>query len=67
MEVDPIFGLEMVTRCPGVPDDILIPRNTWDDPANFDRTSHKLADLFKENFAQFESEVDQDVRAAGPK
>ena len=67
VEVDPIFGLKMVTRCPGVPDDILTPRNTWNDPADFDRTSHKLADLFKENFAEFESEVDESVRAAGPR
>ena len=28
---DPMFGFDMVTECPGVPAEILTPRNTWAD------------------------------------
>src|SRR3712207_4334134 len=30
---DPIFGVGVPARCPGVPDDLLQPRTTWRDPA----------------------------------
>ena len=51
--VDPIFGLHVVTSCPGVPTEILNPRQTWADPADYDATARKLAALFAENYAQF--------------
>ncbi len=49
-EEHPIFGLAMPTSCPGVPDDILNPRNTWDDPADYDVVAGKLRDMFAENY-----------------
>ena len=51
--VDPIFGLHVVTSCPGVPSEILNPRQTWPDPAAYDVTARKLAAMFAENHAQF--------------
>ncbi|MDX1531588.1 MAG: phosphoenolpyruvate carboxykinase (ATP), partial [Rhodothermales bacterium] len=30
-ETDPVFGFEVPTACPNVPDEILQPRNTWSD------------------------------------
>ena len=53
-QTDPIFGLHVVTSCPNVPTEILNPRQTWPDPASYDATAHKLADLFRDNYAQFE-------------
>lgn len=49
-EQDSIFGFAVPTECPGVPSDILIPRNTWGDKASFDATARKLARLFRDNF-----------------
>lgn len=53
-ETDPIFGLHVVTSCPHVPSEILNPRQTWPDPAAYDAAAHKLAHLFRDNYAQFE-------------
>jgi phosphoenolpyruvate carboxykinase (ATP) len=63
---DAVFGIDVVTRCPGVPDEILVPRLTWADRAAFDATASKLAGLFTENFRQYEAGAASGVRAAGP-
>ena len=42
-EQDPVFGFAVPTACPGVPAEILIPRNTWADKASYDATAKKLA------------------------
>jgi phosphoenolpyruvate carboxykinase (ATP) len=64
---DPNFGFDVPVSVPGVDQSILDPRQTWADKDEYDRTSAKLVDLFVENFAQFESEVDEGVRQAAPK
>jgi phosphoenolpyruvate carboxykinase (ATP) len=66
MYTDPIFGLHAPTSCPGVPSDLLIPRNTWSDKEAYDRTAADLANRFKKNFTQFELPSDE-VRKAGPR
>ncbi len=50
-EMHPVFQLRMPTRCPGVPSEILNPRNTWQDTAAYDRAAEKLRDMFRANFA----------------
>jgi phosphoenolpyruvate carboxykinase (ATP) len=67
VEEDPVFGFSVVAACPGVPDDVLIPRKTWANPADFDRTAKRLAALFRDNFASYEDRVDESVRSAGPR
>jgi phosphoenolpyruvate carboxykinase (ATP) len=47
--------------------DLLDPRSTWSDPAEYDEMAAKLVDLFNENFAQFADQVDEGVRQAAPK
>jgi phosphoenolpyruvate carboxykinase (ATP) len=64
---DPVFGLNMPASVPGVPDEILDPRETWDDQGAYDDQAKKLADLFKDNFEKFEDEVEEEVRRAGPR
>jgi phosphoenolpyruvate carboxykinase (ATP) len=64
---DPIFGFEVVTECPNVPSEILVPRNTWVDKEAYDRTAHKLATLFSENFKIYEGGVSAEVKAAAPR
>ena len=63
---DPNFGFDVPVAVPGVDNSILDPRSTWADKADYDRTAAKLVDLFVENFAEFESHVDEGVRQSGP-
>lgn len=44
---DPIFGLAVPTRCPGVPDRVLQPRNAWADPTAYDQQARQLAAMFQ--------------------
>lgn len=63
---DPVFGVHVPVECPGVPDEVLIPRNTWTDQAAYDQQAAKLANMFVENFKQFEDQASQEIIAAGP-
>ena len=62
---DPVFGLAVPVKVPGVPDDVLRPRDTWSDPAAYDAQARKLAEMFRKNFEKF-GEVDPRIRDAGP-
>ena len=53
--VDPIFGLNVITRCSNVPSEILDPSKAWSDRAAYETSAKKLAALFGETFAQFQS------------
>ena len=63
---DPVFGFEVPESCPGVPDKLLKPRETWSDPAAYDAQATKLAEMFRENFADYADEVPDNINAAGP-
>lgn len=63
---DPTFGFGTVTRCPGVPDAVLDPRSTWQDPKAYDATAQELAVKFRENFVQFADRESAEVCEAGP-
>ena len=64
---DPIFSLEVPTECPGVPDKLLNPRDTWYDKEAYDTKAHELAGRFKRNFEDFTDGLTEDVVAAGPR
>jgi phosphoenolpyruvate carboxykinase (ATP) len=63
---DPLFGFDVVTDCPGVPSEILWPRDTWADRAAYDAAAGNLARLFVDNFKKYEVGAGADVRAAAP-
>src|SRR5690606_4371270 len=63
---DPVFGTEVPDAVPEVPSDVLTPRGTWADAAAYDAQAAKLAGMFRENFRQFEDQVDARVKEAGP-
>jgi phosphoenolpyruvate carboxykinase (ATP) len=66
-EPDPIFGLHLPASCPGVPVDVLNPRNTWPDQSAYDAKARELAHKFTENFKQFEGQTSREVRESGPR
>lgn len=62
----PVFGLHVPVSCPGVPSEILMPRNTWQDKAKYDIALAKLAKLFRDNYGKYASQSTQEVISAGP-
>ncbi len=66
-ETHEIFGLAMPTSCPGVPTEVLNPKNTWADKDAYDAKANHLAGEFIKNFEKFKSGASQEVRAAAPK
>ena len=58
------FGVPRVVRA--VPEEVLWPRNTWEDKEAYDQAYRSLAKRFQANFQKFANEVTEDVRAAGP-
>jgi phosphoenolpyruvate carboxykinase (ATP) len=59
------FGLSIPTACPGVPSELLNPRNAWADKQSYDKTAALLAQKFEENFKKFDAP--ETVKNAGPR
>ncbi len=66
-KTDPVFGLEVPIECPGVPAEILIPRKTWSDEAEYDKSRIRLAALFQKNFETYSDQASAAIRDAGPR
>jgi phosphoenolpyruvate carboxykinase (ATP) len=64
---DPVFGVHVPVTVPGVPADVLDPRETWRDKDAYDRQAAQLAGMFRDNFGDFDDDVSEEVRAAGPR
>jgi phosphoenolpyruvate carboxykinase (ATP) len=65
-ERDPIFNLDVPTTCPNVPSQVLKPRTTWKSEGAYEAQAKKLAQMFADNFKNFEATAAWDVKAAGP-
>jgi len=48
-----IFGFHIPKECPGVPTNILNPRNTWDSGEEYDKEALKLKEKIKLNFQKY--------------
>ena len=64
---DPVFGFAVPTSAPGVPSELLIPRQTWADKDKFDEAAKNLARLFQENFSKYADGASEEVKKAGPR
>ena len=64
---DELFGFDVPVQVPGVEPSLLDPRSTWRDPQVYDRKALELAQMFRDNFGQFEADAGPDVTAAGPR
>ena len=63
----PIFDFEIPTELPGVDPNILDPRDTYANPAEWTAKADKLAEMFINNFKKFEgNEAGKALVAAGP-
>jgi phosphoenolpyruvate carboxykinase (ATP) len=61
-----VFGLAIPQTCPNVPDEVLNPRDTWEDKAAYDAKALELAAAFKNNFAKFEEFANDEIMSGGP-
>ena len=64
---DEVFNVEIPQSCPGVPAEILNPKNTWADKAAYDAQAKKLAGMFSENFAKKYPNMPKNIAEAGPR
>jgi phosphoenolpyruvate carboxykinase (ATP) len=63
---DPVFGFEIPAECPGVPAEVLNPRDTWADKKLYDAKLRELAGLFNANFKKF-NVTSPAINGAAPK
>lgn len=64
-ELDPFFNVQVPKTCPNVPSEVLNPRNTWKDKAEYDKAAKHLAELFRKNFEKYTGMAEEVVKA-GP-
>ena len=64
--IDNVFGFEVPTSVPGVPNDILFPRATWANPTDYDAQAQKLATAFVRNMKKYANPALGDIYAGGP-
>ena len=64
---DDVFNVDIPTHCPGVPDELMLPRDAWEDKGAYDEQARRLAGMFQENFAKRYGHLPAEVRDAGPR
>jgi phosphoenolpyruvate carboxykinase (ATP) len=64
---DKLFGFEVPTSCPDVPEDVLEPSSSWGNKDEYWKKYDALAARFVENFKLFEDGCSREVREAGPR
>jgi len=60
----PYFGFQVPKKCSNVPDDVMDP--TWKDKDAYNKSLQKLAQIFTQNFKQFEDKAGKHISEAGP-
>ncbi|MBC9797435.1 phosphoenolpyruvate carboxykinase (ATP) [Sinomicrobium weinanense] len=65
-EKHPVFGLAVPQSCPGVPSEVLNPRNTWADTQAYDKQAAVLSEAFKKNFSRYEASANEEILNGAP-
>jgi phosphoenolpyruvate carboxykinase (ATP) len=60
---EPFFGLMIPESAPGIPANVLNPRDAWADKDAYDRQAAELVARFEKNFETFAGAVGEDVKA----
>jgi phosphoenolpyruvate carboxykinase (ATP) len=63
---DDRFNLEIPVSVKGVPEEIMIPKNTWADAEAYDRQADELAEMFITNFEKKYPDMPAEISEAGP-
>lgn len=66
-QAHPVFGVQIPQSCPNVPDNVLNPKNTWEDKNAYDAKANELARAFGKNFKRFADQADDEIVKAAPK
>lgn len=66
-KTDKLFGFQIPLTCPNVPDEVLIPENSWSNKDEYWDNYDGLAAKYIANFKKFENGVNDNVKNAGPK
>jgi phosphoenolpyruvate carboxykinase (ATP) len=64
---DDRFNVEIPQSCPGVPDEVLNPRDTWANEASYDKMAAKVARMFYDNFKEKYPDMPEEITNAGPR
>ena len=62
-----ILNLDIPCTCPGVPNSIMLPWQSWPSTSLYNETAHELSRMFQENFDRKYAHLPQDIRTAGPR
>ena len=65
--VHSIFGVSIPMTCPGVPSEVLSPRETWKNDHGYYAKANELADAFLENFKKYEDFANDEILEGAPK
>jgi len=66
MRSEPWFNLSVPEKCPGVPEKLLSPVETWRDKEAYRETARLLIERFRKNFEKYRSTVPVSVLESGP-
>lgn len=64
---DPVFGFQVPTSCPDVPEEVLYPAKTWVSEEEYWKKYRQLATRFIDNFKKFEETISKNIISSGPK
>jgi phosphoenolpyruvate carboxykinase (ATP) len=63
---DNIFNFAVPNKCPGVPSEILNPRDCWADKDDYDKNARKLVQAFNDNFAKYKNMANKELLSVFP-
>ena len=63
---DPIFGFQVPSSCPNIPESVLYPASSWSSQDEYMRKYRALASRFIDNFKKFQDSCAPEILAAGP-